>query len=123
MSEQNNGTGIVLPYENAAIRGDELPEGLDYPDQVLFLNLRSLYAQKKMGVIDRETAVKEKKRLLDEYRVYSFTHECEKEWVRIIKDTELARAEYRKNPTQENGNRLCEIIEGRKLDGISMQQM
>lgn len=106
-------SGVVLPYEQAAIRGDEMPDGLDYPDQVMFLNLRMLYAQKRMKVIDRETAVKEKKKLLDEYWVYQFNWNMGTEWTEVIKETELARAAYRKNPTPENAMRLIEIIEGR----------
>ena len=113
MSEDKTSTGIVLPWENAAIRGDEMPDGLDYPDQILFLQLRMLYSQKRQGIIDRDTAIREKKKLLDEYKLYQFRDSMEKEWVEIIKLTELARAEFRKNPTVENGMKLVQIIEGR----------
>lgn len=107
-------TGIVLPWEQQAIRGDELPSGLDYPDQVFYLSLRMLYAQKRMGIIDRDTAITEKKKLLDEYKAYQFNWSMAEEWTQIIKLTELARAEFRKNPSIENGYKLVEIIEGRK---------
>lgn len=110
----DNATGIVLPWEQSAIRGDELPDGLDYPDQVLYLSLRTLYAQKRMGIIDRETAITEKKKLLDEYKAYQFNWSMAEEWTDLIKRTELARAEFRKNPSVENGLRLAEILEGRK---------
>ena len=107
-------TGIVLPWEQQAIRGDEMPNGLEYPDQILYLCLRMLYAQKRAGIIDRDTAIVEKKKLLDEYRCYQFREQMGEEWVQVIKDTDLARAEFRKNPTVENGFKLVEIIEGRK---------
>lgn len=114
MSEENpNSTGIILPWEQAAIRGDEMSTGLEYPDQILYLSLRMLYAQKRMGIIDRDTAVAEKKKLLDEYRVYQFREQMGEQWVQVIKDTDLARAEYRKNPTIENANKLVAIIEGK----------
>ena len=113
MSEDKTSTGIVLPWENAAIRGDEMPDGLEYPDQILFLQLRMLYSQKRQGIIDRDTAIREKKKLLDEYKLYQFRDSMEKEWVEIIKLTELARAEFRKEPTVENGMKLVQIIEGR----------
>ena len=113
MSEDKTSTGIVLPWENAAIRGDEMPDGLEYPDQILFLQLRMLYAQKRQGIIDRDTAIREKKKLLDEYKLYQFRDSMEKEWVEIIKLTEMARAEFRKDPTVENGMKLVQIIEGR----------
>ena len=112
MSEE---TGIVLPWEKDAMAGLEMPNGLSYPDQILYLELRMLYKQYFQKTIDRETATKEKKKLLDEYKVYQFREELEKQWVEIIRMTELARAEYRKNPCHENAMKLIEIIEGRKL--------
>ena len=112
-------SGVVLPYEQAAIRGDEMPSGLEYPDQVMFLSLRMLYAQKRMNIIDRDTAVKEKKKLLDEYRVYQFNWQMGTEWAEVIKATELARSAFRKEPTIDNATALVEVLEGRKRHGLS----
>lgn len=108
-------TGIVLPWEKDAMAGLEMPDGLSYPDQILYLELRMLYHQYYQKVIDRETATKEKKKLLDEYRIYKFREEMENQWVETIRLTELARADYRKNPCHENAMKLIEIIEGRNL--------
>ena len=108
-------TGIVLPWEKDAMAGLEMPNGLSYPDQILYLSLRMLYRQYYQKIIDRETATKEKKKLLDEYKVYQFREELEKQWVEIIRFTELARAEYRKKPCHENAMKLIDIIEGKKL--------
>lgn len=108
-------TGIVLPLEKDAMAGLEMPDGLSYPDQILYLSMRMLYHQYYKKVIDRETATKEKKKLLDEYKVYQFREELEKQWVEIIRLTELARAEYRKKPCHENAMKLIDIIEGKRL--------
>ena len=108
-------TGIVLPWEKDAMAGLEMPKGLTYPDQILYLELRMLYHQYYQKVIDRETATKEKKKLLDEYRVNQFREEIGKQWIDVIRLTELARADYRKNPCHENAVKLIEIIEGRNL--------
>ena len=108
-------TGIVLPWEKDAMAGLEMPNGLSYPDQILYLELRMLYNQYYQKVIDRETATKEKKKLLQEYKCYKFQYEMGKECVECIRLTELARADYRKNPCHENAMKLIEIIEGRKL--------
>ena len=108
-------TGIVLPWEKDATAGLEMPDGLSYPDQILYLSLRMLYRQYYQKIIDRETATKEKKKLLDEYKVYQFREELEKLWVEIVRLTELARAEYRKKPCHENAMKLIDIIEGKKL--------
>ena len=110
----DNATGIVLPWEQQAIRGEEMPDGLRYAEQILYLCLRMLYAQKKLGIIDRDTAILEKKKLLDEYQCYDFQQKMGDEWVAVIKETELARATFRKDPTIENAEALVEIIEGRR---------
>lgn len=104
-----------FPWEQQAAAGQELPEGLEYPDQVHYLQLRTLYSQLRQGIIDRPTAAGDKKKLQDEYRLYLFRNQLEQEWVQVIKATELARAEYRKDRTLENADRLVAIIEGRKL--------
>ena len=109
-------TGIVLPWEKDAMAGLEMPDGLSYPDQILYLSLRMLYRQYYQKVIDRETATKEKKKLLDEYKCYQYQDEMGKHWVEVIRLTELARAEYRKNPCHENAMKLIETIEGRKTN-------
>ena len=108
-------TGIVLPWEKDAMAGLEMPKGLSYPGQILYMELRMLYNQYYQKVIDRETATKEKKKLLDEYRIYKFQYELGNQCVETIRLTELARADYRKNPCHENAMKLIEIIEGRKL--------
>lgn len=108
-------TGVVLPWEKDAMAGLEMLDGLSYPDQILYLSLRMLYAQYFKKLIDRETATKEKKKLLDEYKVYQFREEMGKQWVEVIRLTELARADYRKAPCHENAMKLIEIIEGKKL--------
>lgn len=108
-------TGIVLPWEKDAMAGLEMPDGLSYPDQILYLSLRMLYAQYFKKLIDREIATKEKKKLLDEYKRYQYQDEMGKHWVEVIRLTELARADYRKDPCHENAMKLIDIIEGKKL--------
>ena len=108
-------TGIVLPWEKDAMAGLEMPDGLSYPDQILYLCLRMLYRQYFQKVIDRETATKEKNKLLDEYRCCQYREEMGNHWVEIIRLTDLARCDYKKNRTLENADRLVEIIEGKKL--------
>lgn len=96
--------------ERMAKDGNEMPDGLEYPDQVMYLCLRMLYEQLRLGIIDRDAAIREKKRLVREYECYVFQHEMVKEWVQVVKDTELARAEYMKNRTLENADKLIATI-------------
>lgn len=113
MVPESKTTGVTFPYERQAMNGDEIPDGLEYPDQILFLALRMLYDQLKKGVVTRDAATAEKKKLLENYRVYKFNDQMGKEWVEAIKKTETARAAYRKERTLENADRLLLAIEGR----------
>ena len=103
-----------FPWERQAQRGEEMPDNVPFSDKIIYLELRNLYAAVRNKVITRETAVKEKKLLLEDYRQYVFQEEIREEWVAVIKATELARAEFRKNPTVENAETLVAIIEWRK---------
>jgi hypothetical protein len=105
---------LELPYEKIAMSGGEMPSGLDYPDQILFLELRLLYDSYKRKMIDRDTATREKVELLRTYEGHKFVDSMGKLWVKQIKKTELFRSEYRKNRTLENADRLLKSIEGGK---------
>lgn len=73
-----------------------------------------LYDQLKRGIVTRETATVEKKKLLHNYRIYKFNDQMGKEWVDAVRKTEAARAEYRKNRTLENADKLVAALEGAK---------
>lgn len=112
MVPEPKANSVVFPYERQAANGDEMPGGVDYPDKVTYLCFRMLYAQLRQGIIDRETAIREKKKLLKEYESYKFVDQMGKQWVQIIKDTEIARSEYRKCRTIENADKLLIAIDG-----------
>ena len=101
-----------LPYERIAMAGGEMPEGLEYPDQILFMELRTLYYSYNKSIIDREMATREKLELLRTYEAHKIVNNMGKEWVEQIRRTELARAEYRKNKTIENADKLLACVEG-----------
>ena len=108
---------LELPYEKIAMSGGEMPKGLEYPDQILFLELRLLYDSYKRNLIDRDTATREKVELLRTYEAHKIVDRMGKEWVDQIKRTELARAEYRKSKTIENADKLLACVEGGKYYG------
>ena len=104
---------LELPYEKIAMAGGEMPQGLEYPDQILFLELRLLYDSYKHKLIDRDAATREKVELLRIYEAHKIVDNMGKEWVEQIKKTETARANYRKDRTLENADLLVLAIEGR----------
>lgn len=108
---------MELPFEKVAMAGQEMPLGLDYPDQILFQQLRLLYESYKKGTIDRQQATREKAEFLRTYNEHKMIEQMGRDWIKTIKDTEIARAEYRKNKTIENADRLLFVVEGGKLAG------
>ena len=100
--------------EAKAMNGDEMPSGLGYPEQILYLSFEKLYWLLKRGGISRPDATKAKAELMEQYRLNKFREEMGEEWVAVIKATELARSAFRKEPTIENAMKLVEILEGRK---------
>lgn len=107
---------LELPYEKIAMAGGEMPKGMEYPDQILFLELRLLYDSYKRKLIDRDTATREKVELLRIYEAHKIVDDMGKEWVDQIKRTEIARAAYRKERTLENADRVVDCVEGRRLN-------
>lgn len=105
---------LELPYEKIAMAGGEMPKGLEYPDQILFLELRLLYNSYKRKLIDRDTATQEKVELLRTYEANKIGEKVVNECSDLIKRTELARAEYRKEKTIENADKLLACVEGGK---------
>lgn len=103
---------LELPYEKIAMAGGEMPKGMEYPDQILFLELRLLYDSYKRKLIDRDAATQEKAELLRTYEAHKIVDRMGKEWVDQIKRTELARAAYRKDKTIENADKLVACVEG-----------
>lgn len=108
---------LELPYEKIAMAGGEMPKGLEYPDQILFLELRLLYDSYKRKLIDREKATQEKVELLRTYEAHKIVDKMGKEWVDQIKRTELARSAYRKDKTIESADKLVACVEGGKYYG------
>ncbi len=105
-------TGVVMEWEKSAIDGEEMPDGLNLFEAALFIAVRNLYSQLRNGFVSRDVAVREKTRLLREYNSRLFLEEQCKRYVQTIKNTELARSEYRKNRTIENADKMLIAFDG-----------
>lgn len=100
-----------LSFERAAMRGDPMPDGLSFPDQLMFESLALLYTRYQLKSIPRDQAQNDKKKLMDEYRIFSSKWELGNHWNEIIKRTETARNNYRKNRTLENADKLLQALD------------
>lgn len=105
-----------FPWEQAAMRGEAMPDGLCLADQMAFTTLRNIYwsyREKRMG---REQAAAEKKVLRREWEkaveTAAFDRKLTDYHVRQIKAQEHAVCVCRKDPTPENALRLCDVIDG-----------
>lgn len=101
-----------LPYERVAMAGGEMPDDLEWFDRQLFLMLRTLYWQYKQGIVDRETASREKRKLLKDRDFKISQDNFTKDIAKKIMDTDAARVEYRKNRTLENADAIILAFEG-----------
>lgn len=105
---------LRLPYERAAMRGEEMPDGLALPDQLCFLGLRTLYAQARQGIISREVGSREKGRLLHQREVQIQKLRTKENLVAsacsMLQNTEQAANRYAKDRTLENADALYETI-------------
>lgn len=110
----DNSPRFTYPYEQAAMRGEEMPNGLSLPDQLMFLALRQLYVQKRSGAIDRDTGSREKAKL-----GYQRERLCRKLGIqeglvlysaRFFKAVEGAASAYAKNRTLANADELYRVV-------------
>ena len=54
--------------ERLAASGEELPEGLELPEQLYYLTLRELYSNYHNGIVNKDRAKREKSRINVAYR-------------------------------------------------------
>ena len=98
---------LAFPWEREAMRGEEMPEGLSFPDQMAYTTLRNVYQAYYSKIISREAAAAEKGRLK-----YQYERAVRQ---RVIKATEVAKSAFRKAPSIEAGLRLCQVLDGIQL--------
>lgn len=108
-------------YERQAMAGEEMPEGLRFAGQHYYLGLRMLYHQYKQGIIDRETATREKRQLLSTYEYDLMWEAIADGFIQQRDNSETARADYRKNTCHENAIKIIESIEGVKWQGDRLE--
>lgn len=58
---------LAFPWEREAMRGEEMPEGLSFPDQMAYTTLRNVYQAYYNKIISRDVAAAEKGRLKYQY--------------------------------------------------------
>lgn len=112
----SDSTGITLPFEQVAISGGKMPDGLTGPEQRLFLGLRALYHQKQVGIITREVAVAEKKKLVHTYsKDVADSDVCDRLiacHTKINNSVWQLYAEFKRAPSMELANKIVRVFDG-----------
>ena len=58
----------VNEIEQLAVRDENMPDGLDIGEQLLFITLRTLYSNFRSGAINKERGAREKQQILSAYK-------------------------------------------------------
>lgn len=105
-----------FPWEQAAIYGEEMPDGLSQAEQCAFQAIAYLYARYRLKMIDREAGHREKLLIKAELerRISNdaFARRCTQYHVELTRKIELAHIEYRKDRTIEAADRLSAVLDG-----------
>ena len=84
-------------FERSAMRGEDLPNGLNSADTFMYLALRNLYKAYKLGLIDRAQGTAEKTILEQVYRNLVFNERHIYDAVELFKRIESAACSVRKD--------------------------
>ena len=58
----------VNEIEQLAVRDEDMPDGLDVGEQLLYITLRTLYSNFRSGAINKERGAREKQQILAAYK-------------------------------------------------------
>lgn len=107
---------FTFPWEQAAMRGDEMPDGLSLPDQMAYTAMRNIYDAYHKKIISRDVAAAEKRKVRKEYeqsvKEVNFQKKLAYFRSELSRKTEIASTDFRKNPTIEGAIRLVKIVDG-----------
>lgn len=101
-----------LPFERAAMRGEEMPDGLCLAEQRAYLALRILYAEYRKGNIERERASREKRKIINQLEQEIKTDELNAKIAQLWKNIESPAREYSLNPSVETADKFYAAVYG-----------
>ena len=109
-------------WERAAATGGPMPPCLPTAEQNAFQAVAYLYARYNAKAISKEQAATEKARikasLKDEIDMENFKDNLAYQRQLILRNTEMARAKCRRDPSSENAVALCDAIDAVMKDDV-----
>lgn len=109
-------------WERAAATGEPMPPCLPTAEQNAFQAIAYLYARYNAKTISKEQAAADKARikasLKDEIDMENFRDSLCYQQSLMIRGSEMAKIECRKNPTPENAIKLCDCMDAIRKDDV-----
>ena len=102
----------VDQLEDLAFNGGQMPDLRSQAQCVLFQAFRNLYDYAKRVKMSPEQGRREKHEIMQAYKINRFLEEVEESTVQMWKRIEIAAANYTKNPSVENADKLYLAIYG-----------
>ena len=116
MEERSQSVGVVSDLERAAMRGEPMPQGLPYTDQLYFLGLSRIYDRYRAGYITREQGAADKKQLEGERNKINSRWALEDKLRRasapFFIGVERALSTYQRGRSLENADALARAVNG-----------
>lgn len=107
---------MELPYEQEAMHGCRMPDGLTQWEQYAYLSIRFLYRQYRAGAIDCDTVAAEKRKIAAAARRAKEEAEFQKKMtastVDLWRTIEAAGSKYAKDPTPEHAAAFYKAVYG-----------
>ena len=96
--------------EDLAYRRQPMPDLHSQAEVLLFLSFRSLYDFALRTGMPPEQGKREKSQILEAFRINKFLEELQETTNEMWKELELAAADYNKDPSVENADKIMKIL-------------
>ena len=72
--------------ERKAANGEPMPDDIGAPERVLYIALRGLYYQYRVGSVEKDQARREKQRLIEDYKQAVLDERCRAKSVKLWRE-------------------------------------
>lgn len=107
---------MVFLWEEKAMNGEPMPDGLSLFDQAAYTAVRNIYAAYHEGRLSREDGSSEKRKVKKKYdqavEDEKFRNKQAIYHIKVHKQAEQAVTAVRKDPSPENALRLVDVLDG-----------
>lgn len=96
--------------EQAASQEQELPDGLNGAEQMLFLNMRSLHRIKKLGIYNQQSFDRERNKILERFGLDDFNCRMWEQNIKRYKIIEAAQTAVATDKTLMRNDKVADLI-------------